>query len=70
MGGVCANQRTCTPRRCVMKLQTIYAVHDHMEDALRAFSAKDYRKAERAMWKAHDIVERITIAEQAKQGKV
>ena len=53
-----------------MKLQTIYAVHDHMEDALRAFSAKDYRKAERAMWKAHDIVERITIAEQAKQGKV
>lgn len=53
-----------------MNLQTIYAVHDHMEDALRAFAAGKVKQAERAMWKAHDIVERITINEQAKQGKV
>ena len=53
-----------------MRLTTIYAAHDHMEDALRAFEQKDFTRARRSVWKAHDIIERITIAEQVKQGKV
>ena len=53
-----------------MRLQTIYAVHDHMEDALRAFAAGDHKAAHKSIWKAHDLVERLTIKEQARQGKV
>lgn len=53
-----------------MTLNTIYAIHDHMEDALRAFAKGDHAKAEKSMWKAHDLVERVTIAEQARRGKV
>ena len=55
---------------CAMTLNTIYAIHDHMEDALRAFEKGDHKRAERSLWKAHDLVERVTIKEQARVGKV
>ena len=53
-----------------MTLEQIYAIHDWMEDALRQFEKKDYTKAKKAVWKAHDLVERLTIREQARRGKV
>ena len=48
-----------------MKLSTIYAIHDHMEDALRAFEKGDVKKAKASVWQAHDLIERVT-----KQGKI
>ena len=53
-----------------MTLNTIYAIHDHMEDALRAFEKGDMKAAKKATWKAHDLVERVTIKEQTRRGKV
>ena len=64
----------CTVRgrrvACAMTLNTIYAIHDHMEDALRAFEKGDMKAAKKATWKAHDLVERVTIKEQTRRGKV
>ena len=70
--GVQETQGRTVRRRCMaraMTLHTIYAIHDYMEDALRAFEKGDVKAAKKATWKAHDLVERVTIKEQARRGK-
>lgn len=52
------------------ELKRLYALHDHFEDALRAHEAGNLRRVKSSIWKAHDILDRIVIAEQAKRGQV
>lgn len=48
-------------------LATLYALHDHLEAALRALERRQLGPAKRATWKAHDLVERVVIREQARR---
>ena len=52
------------------KLDQLYDIHDNMEAALRAYEKGEMPKMKRLLWKAHDVLERVVIAEQARQGKV
>jgi hypothetical protein len=47
----------------------LYAIHDDLEAALRELDRvpANPRKARRLAWKAHDRLERVIIAEQAKR---
>jgi hypothetical protein len=52
------------------RLNALYDIHDKMEAALRCVNHQSATKVYKLLWAAHDTLERVVIAEQARMGKV
>lgn len=53
----------------MMRLNDLYEIHDALEGSLRFLTLKRLQSASDAAWKAHDLLERLIISEQARQAR-